>query len=87
MERFDYAHSVMNLSHARLIQSPEIFYCRKRRLEQRHGYLLHLKRAQYNPTKDLFVSFKRLSEGNDEEFAVNIARTTYQDFEQYLRSL
>lgn len=77
----------MGIAHDRLLLAPEILYCREHRLRQRHKYLQTLGKAQYDPTRDLFVSFKQLAEGSDSEFALNVARTSYADFETFLRTM
>lgn len=85
--RFEYVHKQMGIAHDRILQFPEILYCREHRLRQRHEYLQMLTKAQYDPTRDLYVSFKQLTEGTDSEFALNVAKTSYDDFETFLRTL
>lgn len=85
--RFEYIHRTMNVSHERLSQYPQILYCREHRLKQRHEFLLSLGRAQYDPTKDLYVPFKSVLEGSDSEFALNVAKTSYKEFEAFLRTM
>lgn len=87
MERFDYVHKQMNISHEQLCKSPEILYCREHRLQQRHGFLYQLGKAQYDPSKDLYVSFKSLVEGSDQEFCLNVAKTSYAAYEAFLRAM
>lgn len=87
MERFDFVHKQMNISHEQLCKSPEILYCREHRLQQRHRFLVHLGKAQYDPSKDLYVSFKGLVEGSDQEFCLNVAKTSYTAYEAFLRTM
>lgn len=84
-ERFEYAHKKMAISHTTFCRWPELLYCRLHRLQQRHEYLLHLGKAQYNPDQELYVSFKRLVEGTDSEFVLNVAKSSFADYEAFLR--
>lgn len=77
----------MNISHDQIIQSSEILQCREYRLKQRHEFLKLLGKAQYDPSKDLYISLKRLVEGTDAEFAMDAAKVSYVKFEQFLRQL
>lgn len=86
IERFDYAHNVMKLSHDMIIQFPEILLSREFRIRERHEFLKSLGRAQYNPTQDLYVSPKTLVEGNDKDFVKNVAKCDMQMYEMFLRT-
>lgn len=86
-ERFDFVHRTMKISHEQICKSPHVLNCRLFRLKQRHGFLNSLKKAQYNPLKDLYVSLKSLVEGTDEEFVLNVAKSSYLDYDKYLRTL
>lgn len=77
----------MGVSHQQMCRSPEILNCRQHRLKERHEYLLQLGRAQYDADKELFISFKRLVEGTDAEFVLNVAQTTFADYEAFLRAM
>lgn len=77
----------MQLSHQRIVNAPEILYCREHRLRQRHEYLVRLGKAQYDPSRPLFVPFKQLVEGTDDEFVLNVAKTSYAAFDAFLRTL
>lgn len=77
----------MKLSHERILQSPEIFYCRLHRMQQRHMFLKHLGLAQYDPKKDLYISLLKLSKGNDQDFVINVAKSTFVEFDSFLRTL
>lgn len=77
----------MGITHERIVQQPDVLYCRKHRLHERHEYLRRLGKAQYDPRQPLFVSFKQLTAGSDTEFALNVAQTTLEAYEEYLRTL
>lgn len=77
----------MGIAHDRLVHSPSILYCREHRLRERHEYLKVLGKAQYDPTRDLFVSLQQIAEGTDQEFALNVAKTAYTEYESFLRTM
>lgn len=77
----------MGLSHERIVQTPEVLYCRRHRLLERHDYLHRLGKAQYDPKRPLYVSMKQLIAGTDAEFALNVAGTSVGAYEAYLRQL
>lgn len=85
--RLDYVHNVMDISHEQIVKSSEILQCREHRVKQRHEYLKLIGKAQYDPTKDLYVSLKRLIVGTDAEFAMDVANTSLDKFESFLRQL
>lgn len=84
---FDYAHNEMKLSHALIMSDPCILLCRKRRLEHRHTFLVKLGRAQYDPTKPLYVSFRDLICGSDAEFCKNVAKSNIEVYDLYLKTM
>ncbi|XP_035733967.1 transcription termination factor 3, mitochondrial-like [Vespa mandarinia] len=86
-DTFDYAHNQMKLSHQFILSQAYVLLCRKRRLEQRHMFLVKLGRAQYDPTVPLYVSLKSLICGTDDEFCQNVAKTSSDTYELYLKSI
>ena len=54
---------------------------------ERHQFLTSLGRAQYDPGKPQYVSPAALTEGSDLEFAENVARSTIQLFNAFLKTL
>lgn len=87
LARLDYVHNVMKIPHERIVQQPFILCFRRHRIRHRHEFLQLLGRAQYDPTKDMYVSLNKLCVGSDEEFAMNVAKTGYMKFEAFLRQL
>lgn len=77
----------MKLSHDQIVKSSHILHYREYKVKQRHEYLQLIGRAQYDPTKDLYVSPMQLVVGTDEEFAKNVANTSYEKFQSFLRQL
>ncbi|XP_055705669.1 transcription termination factor 3, mitochondrial [Phlebotomus papatasi] len=87
MERFEYVHRSMAISHDQLRQDPHILLSRLYRIRQRHEFLKFLGKAQYDPKKDLYVSLKNLVVGTDEEFVLNIARSSIPTYHSFLKTL
>ncbi|KAL2745076.1 hypothetical protein V1477_006493 [Vespula maculifrons] len=86
-DTFDYVHNEMKLSHQFILSQAYVLLCRKRRLEQRHTFLVQLGRAQYDPTKPLYVSLISLIGGTDNDFCQNVAKTSNDTYELYLKSI
>lgn len=76
----------MQLPHALLVKIPHILLCRKARLQQRHSFLVEMKRAQYDPSKPMYVSPKALISGTDAEFCINIAKTSVDVYNAFLKT-
>lgn len=77
----------MQISHERIVDDPFVLLSRQHRLEQRHKFLMHLGKAQYDPKAPLFVSLTALVSGTDEEFVMNVARSNLQTYEVFLKTL
>lgn len=87
LNRFEYTHHKMQLSHETIVQSPEVLLIRQFKLRQRHEFLKMLKRNQYDPKKPLYVSLFSLVTGSDREFVINIAKSCMEEYEKFLKSL
>lgn len=87
MERYDFILNRMNIDNSQLSKTPNILNNRLFRIKERHGFLWKIKRAQYDPTKELYVSLDSLCIGTDDEFAEKIAKTPYEEYDRYLRTL
>lgn len=83
----DYIHNQMQISHDEIVKSSSILQFREHRIKQRHEFLKLIGKAQYDPTKDLYVSLTQLVAGTDVEFALNVAKTSYSQFETFLRQM
>ena len=84
---FVYVHNEMGLSHELIARTPQIFNQRLKLTKTRHEYLKTLDRAQYDPTKPLFVPLRAFYELNDADFCMEYAKTSVNDFNAYLKSL
>ncbi|EFN76111.1 transcription termination factor 3, mitochondrial-like [Harpegnathos saltator] len=83
---FEYVHDEMKLSHDLIVQSPHILLCRKNRLQQRHMFLVEMKKANYDPSKPLYVSPRALVSGTDVDFCRNIAKTSIDVYNEFLKT-
>lgn len=87
LQRFNYIHNTMDINHDRIVLEPQVLSCRLFRIKQRHEYLKYLNRVQYNPTKPNYVSLIKLVSGNDLEFCLNVAKTSIEMFNSYLKTV
>ncbi|KAG0717104.1 Transcription termination factor 3, mitochondrial [Chionoecetes opilio] len=87
LRRFDFAHNHMGLPHTQLVQFPEVLLTRDYKLKERHGFLKHLGRDQYDPCEPNYVSPKALVSGTDAEFCTNLAKSSVQAYNDFLKTL
>lgn len=87
LSRFEYLHNTMKISHEQMLKMPKILFARKIRLEQRHLFLVKLGRAQYDPKKENYVSLDNLDSGSDSDFCANVAKSSVQAYNTFLKSL
>lgn len=66
---------------------PKVLTSRKFRIQQRHLFLEKLGRAQYDPKKEHYVSLEKLVAGTDSEFCANVAKSSVQAYNTFLKSL
>ncbi|GAB1603693.1 transcription termination factor 3, mitochondrial-like, partial [Argonauta hians] len=86
-EKFEYLHHEMGLNHADLVNWPGIFRSRLFRIKERHKFLKHLKRDQFDCSKENYVSLKALVTKSDKEFCMNVAKSSTTAFNQFLKTL
>lgn len=84
---FDYLHNTMSLSHDQLMKFPSIIRCRKCIFKPRHEFLVKLGRDQYDTTQPNYVSLKALVSGSDADFCENVAKTSVDTFNQFLKTI
>lgn len=85
-ERFHYVHNIMKISHDRILMQPGVLESRLYRTKQRHEFLTSLNKAQYNPKKPGYVSLISLVSGTDVDFCKNVAKTSIETFNTFLKS-
>ncbi|KYM96360.1 mTERF domain-containing protein 1, mitochondrial [Cyphomyrmex costatus] len=86
LSTFDYTHNKMQLQHDFITQMPHILLCRKTRLQQRHLFLVEMKKAQYDPSKPMYVSPLALVSGTDVDFCRDIAKTSIDIYNAFLKT-
>ncbi|XP_063408188.1 transcription termination factor 3, mitochondrial-like [Mytilus trossulus] len=84
---FDYLHNVMGLSHKDVLMWPQIFQTITDRLKRRHQFLASLGRDQYDPKKENFVSLHDLVSGTDNYFSENVAKSTIELHDDFIKTL
>lgn len=84
---FDILYNTIEIPHSLMVSWPEIFNSNINRLHQRHRFLLKVDRAQYDPTKENYVSLKTLIQPTDEDFCVDVAKASVIEFYNFLKTI
>lgn len=87
LQRFDYIHNTMEINHDRIVLESQVLTSRLFRIKQRHEYLKYLNRAQYDPKKANYISLLKLVSGDDSEFCTDVAKTSVEMFNSYLKAV
>jgi len=87
LERFDYIHNEMGFSHERIVQWPTILRTRVPILRQRYQFLKLLKRDQFDPSCENYVSPQALVTTRDVEFCNTVAKVPIKLFNDFLKTL
>ena len=75
----------MGLSHQQILDHPQVLANRLFRTRDRHEFLVHLGRAQYDPKKEGYISPRRLVTGSDQDFAINVAKSSEYKYVDFLK--
>lgn len=70
-----------------IIQLPGVLTCRDFKLKQRHTFLEKLQKNQYNPKLPNYISILSLVSGSDADFCTQIAKSSTQAYNTFLKSL
>ncbi|KAK7812627.1 hypothetical protein U0070_016097, partial [Myodes glareolus] len=65
----------------------QVFNTRVFKIKERHLFLVYLGKAQYDPAKPNYVSLDKVVSIPDEVFCKEIAKTSVNDFEKFLKTL
>ena len=84
---FNVLHHKMDIPHSLMVVWPKILEAQTIDLEQRHRFLLKVNRAQYDPTKENYVSLKQLVATKDEEFCIEIAQASLLEYYNFLKTI
>lgn len=87
LRRFQYLHNVMKISHKQISETPGVLLSREFRIRQRHTFLEKLGRAQYDCTRENYVSLDKLVAGTDADFCQKVAKCCVDDFNIFLKTL
>lgn len=87
LERFNFIHNKMKISHDQIVQLPDILLSRESRTAQRHEFLRFLGKDQYEPNQKLYISLKQLVEGSDKDFVVNTCESNLKTFDNFVKTL
>ena len=87
VDRFDYVHNVIGLDHETILRFPSILTCRQSRLKPRHEFLKWKNAGQYDPKSTNYVSPIDLIRDTDARFAVDIAKSSVQEFNDFCKTL
>jgi mTERF domain-containing protein len=74
-------------SHEDIARCPDLLGVRESRLKNRIGFLKKIGKAQFDPEKPNYVSFKMMYAGDDSEFATKVAKSSVLEYNNYMKSL
>lgn len=84
---FDYLHNVMNIPHNMIVQECGVLSFRESRLKQRHIFLEKIGKAQYDPKQPNYISLTSLVSQKDDFFCKEVAKSSINTFNMFLKSL
>ncbi|KAJ8958163.1 hypothetical protein NQ318_006102 [Aromia moschata] len=87
LKTFEFLHKTMNIPLEKILRTPEILTCRHKRLMERHLFLEKMERAQYDSRKPNYVALTTLVAGSDSHFSTEIAKSSIQIYNAFLKSL
>lgn len=76
----------MGISHQQILDHPQTLANRLFRTQDRHEFLVHLGRAQYDPKKEGYISPERLVTGSDQNFAIDVAKSSEHTYINFLKN-
>ena len=77
----------MDIPHSLIVVFPSVFESSPIEIESRHRFLLKVDRAQYDPTKENYVSLKRLVAMKDDIFCIEIAQASLMEYYNFLKMI
>lgn len=87
MERFEYLHNVVNMSHRQILEFPGALRMREYEMKERHLFLKSLGMNQYDKTQPNYVSLHALCSDKDVNFCKNVAKQSVQMFNSFKKTL
>lgn len=86
-ERFDYLLADMKIPLSLIEAQPCCLLLRACKMRERHLFLKELGKAQYDPKKPNYVSLSAISKGNDSIFCQEVAKTSIETYNLFLKTL
>lgn len=83
----DYLHHVMGIPHSLIACKPQILRNSTQKLISRHRFLLYLDRAQFDPTKENYISLDAFVDPGDEAWCVGVAKASVLEYNQFMKTL
>lgn len=87
LKTFEYVHRDMEIPLEMIVEIPEVLLCRAFRIKQRHLFLKSLGRIQFDPKKPLYISLIDIISGTDAHFSTEVAKSSIQAFNAFLKTL
>lgn len=82
---FDLCHNQIGLTHAQLVRHASLLVHRVSKLKPRYDFLKFLRRDNFDVTHPLYISPDWLWKGTIEEFCEQAAKTSKEEYENFLR--
>lgn len=87
LKTFEYVHRNMEIPLEMIVEFPEVLTCREFRIKQRYLFLKSLGKVQFNPKKPLYISLVDIISGSDAHFSTEVAKSSIQAFNAFLKTL
>ncbi|XP_044267016.1 transcription termination factor 3, mitochondrial [Tribolium madens] len=87
LKTFEYIHKEMNIPLETIAKMPQILTCREFRIKQRHLFLKKLGKLQFDPKQPNYISLISLVSQSDAHFATEVAGSSINAFNEFLKSL
>ncbi|CAH1773405.1 unnamed protein product [Owenia fusiformis] len=88
LERFDYVHNTMNISHELISKYCRVLRTRLKIIKSRHLFLKSLNKDQYDPTKPNYISLQAIVLPYlDNLWCRDIADVPVQEYNDFLKTL
>ncbi|MBN3299524.1 MTEF3 factor, partial [Amia calva] len=84
---FDYVHNTMGIPHSLIVRFPQVLNARLLRIRERHLFLKHLGRDQFDLAEPNYVSLDQLVSLPDHLFCATIALASLEDFDVFQKTL
>ncbi|EFA03203.1 transcription termination factor 3, mitochondrial [Tribolium castaneum] len=87
LKTFEYLHKEMNIPLETIAKMPQVLTCREFRLQQRYLFLKHLGKIQFDPKQPNYISLIALVSDSDAHFATEVAGSSVNAFNEFLKTL